>query len=157
MADAVIKGRSIHPLRARLVRRNSLIWVCCVPCRLGLPSERHRYRLAIDVKEKAKKPGADGDGCVADEQKCAIYQRKRSAGEHRDIVPAMIKRNSTYQPKHCRQQVNPSAADALHRLGAAILKAAGFFFATVVGEIVVQTFEPEIKALALLLRAFIGL
>lgn len=36
---------------------------------------RHRYRLAIGVKEKAKKPGADGDGYVADEQKCAIYQR----------------------------------------------------------------------------------
>lgn len=48
---------------------------CCVPCRIGLPSERHRYRLAIGVKEKAKKPGADGDGYVADEQKCAIYQR----------------------------------------------------------------------------------
>lgn len=38
-------------------------------------SRRHRYRLAIGVKEKAKKPGADGDGFVADEQKCAIYQR----------------------------------------------------------------------------------
>lgn len=69
----------------------------------------------------------------------------------------MIKRNSTYQPKHCRQQVEPSAADALHRFGAAILKAAGFFLATVVGEIAVQAFESEIKALALMLRAFIGL
>ena len=38
-------------------------------------SRRHRYRLAIGVKEKAKKPSADGDGYVADEQKCAIYQR----------------------------------------------------------------------------------
>lgn len=38
-------------------------------------SRRHRYRLAIDVKEKAKKPSADGDGYGADEQKCAIYQR----------------------------------------------------------------------------------
>lgn len=69
----------------------------------------------------------------------------------------MIKRNSTYQPKHCRQQVKPSAADALHRLKAALLKGAGFFLASVVGEIVVQAFEPEIKALALMLRAFIGL
>ena len=69
----------------------------------------------------------------------------------------MVKRNSTYQPKHCRRQVNPSAADTLHRLGAAILKAAGFFLATVVGEIALQAFEPEIKALALMLRAFIGL
>ena len=47
---------------------------------------RHRYRLAIGVKEKAKKPGADGDGYGADEQKCAIYQRKRSRGEHRKMV-----------------------------------------------------------------------
>lgn len=128
----------------------------CVPCR-GVASRRHRYRLAIGVKEKAKKPSADGDGYGADEQKCAIYQRKHSAGEHRNIVPGMIKRNSTYQPKHCRQQVNPSAADTLHRLGAAILKAAGFFLATVAGEIVLQAFESEIKALALMLRAFIGL
>lgn len=60
----------------------------------GVASRRHRYRLAIGVKEKAKKPSADGDGCGADERKCAIYQRKRSAGEHRDIVPGMIKRNS---------------------------------------------------------------
>lgn len=123
----------------------------------GVACRRHRYRLAIGVKEKARKPGADGDGYVADEQKCAIYQRKRSAGEHRDIVPAMIKRNSTYQPKHCRQRVNPSAVDTLHRLRAAIVKAAGFFLASVVSEIVVQAFEPEIKALALMLRAFIGL
>lgn len=65
-------------------------------------SRRHRYRLAIGVKEKAKKPSADGDGCGADEQKCAIYQRKRSAGEHRDIVPGMIKRNSTY--RHMRKR-----------------------------------------------------
>lgn len=79
------------------------------------------------------------------------------AGEHRNIVPGMIKRNSTYQPKHCRQQVNPSAADTLHRLRVAIVKAAGFFLASVVGEIVVQAFEPEIKAMALMLRAFIGL
>ena len=49
-------------------------------------SRRHRYRLAIGVKEKAKKPGADGDGCGADEQKCAIYQRKHSVGEHRKMV-----------------------------------------------------------------------
>ena len=49
-------------------------------------SRRHRYRLAIGVKEKAKKPSADGDGYVADEQKCAIYQRKRSAGKHRKMV-----------------------------------------------------------------------
>ena len=63
-----------------------------------LPAARHRYRLAIGVKEKAKKPSADGDGYEADEQKCAIYQRKRSAGEHRNIVPGMIKRNSTKQP-----------------------------------------------------------
>lgn len=42
---------------------------------------RHRYRLAIGVKEKAKKPSADGDGYAADEQKCAIYQRKHLAGE----------------------------------------------------------------------------
>lgn len=74
MADAVIKGRSIHPLRARLVRRNSLVEVLRsmshrVACR------RHRYRLAIGVKKKAKKPSADGDGYGADEQKCAIYQR----------------------------------------------------------------------------------
>lgn len=46
----------------------------------GVASRRHRYRLAIGVKEKAKKPGADGDECGADEQKCAIYQRKRSRG-----------------------------------------------------------------------------
>ena len=46
-----------------------------------LPAARHRYRLAIGVKEKAKKPSADGDGYAADEQKCAIYQRERSAGE----------------------------------------------------------------------------
>jgi hypothetical protein len=49
-------------------------------------SRRDRHRLAIGVKEKAKKPSADGDGYVADEQKCAIYQRKRSAGEHRKMV-----------------------------------------------------------------------
>lgn len=41
----------------------------------GVACRRHRYRLAIGVKEKAKKPSADGDGYVADEQKCAIYQR----------------------------------------------------------------------------------
>lgn len=98
MADAVIKGRSIHPLRARLVRRNSLVEMLRsmsprVACR------RHRYRLAIGVKEKAKKPSADGDGYGADEQKCAIYQRKHSAGKHRNIVPGMIKRNSTYLPQ----------------------------------------------------------
>lgn len=75
---------------------------CCVPCRIGLPSERHRYRLAIGVKEKAKKPSADGDGYAADEQKCAIYRRKHSAGEHRNIVPGMIKRNSTY--RHMRKR-----------------------------------------------------
>lgn len=156
MADAVIKGRSIHPLRARLVRRNSLVEVLrSMSPRVA--SRRHRYRLAIGVKEKAKKPSADGDGYVADEQKCAIYQRKHSAGEHRNIVPGMIKRNSTYQPKHCRQQVNPSAVNALHRLKAAIIRAAGLYFASVVSEIVVQAFEPEIKALALMLRAFIGL
>lgn len=157
MADAVIKVRSIHPLRARLVRRNSLVWVPLRSMSPRVACRRHRYRLAIGVKEKAKKPSADGDECGADEQKCAIYQRKHSAGEHRNIVPGMIKRNSTYQPKHCRQQVNPSAADALHRLGTAILKAAGFFLATVAGEIVLQAFKPEIKALALMLRAFIGL
>lgn len=49
-------------------------------------SRRHRYRLAIGVKEKAKKPSADGDGYVADEQKCAIYKRKHSAGEYRKMV-----------------------------------------------------------------------
>lgn len=49
-------------------------------------SRRHRYRLAIGVKEKAKKPGADGDECGADEQKCAIYQRKHLVGEHRKMV-----------------------------------------------------------------------
>lgn len=157
MADAVIKGRSIHPLRARLVRRNSLVWVSLRSMSPRVASRRHRYRLAIGVKEKAKKPSADGDGCGADEQKCAIYQRKRSAGEHRNIVPGMIKRNSTYQPKHCRQQINPSAVNALHRLKAAIVRAAGLFLASVVSEIVVQAFEPEIKALALMLRAFIGL
>ena len=75
MADAVIKGRSIHPLRARLVRRNSLVWVPLRSMSPGFASRRHRYRLAIGVKEKAKKPSADGDGCGADEQKCAIYQR----------------------------------------------------------------------------------
>lgn len=85
MADAVIKGRSIHPLRARLVRRNSLVEVLrSMSPRVA--SRRHRYRLAIGVKEKAKKPSADGDGYVADEQKCAIYQRKHSAGEHRKMV-----------------------------------------------------------------------
>lgn len=157
MADAVIKGRSIHPLRARLVRRNSLVWVSLRSMSLRVASRRHRYRLAIGVKEKAKKPSANGDECGADERKCAIYQRKHSAGGHRNIVPGMIKRNSTYQPKHCRQQVKPSAADALHRLKAAIVRAAGLFLASVVSEIVVQTFEPEIKALALMLRAFIGL
>lgn len=52
----------------------------------GVACRRHRYRLAIGVKEKAKKPSADGDGYVADEQKCAIYQRKHSAGEHRKMV-----------------------------------------------------------------------
>lgn len=52
----------------------------------GVASRRHRYRLAIGVREKAKKPSADGDGCGADEQKCAIYQRKHSAGEHRKMV-----------------------------------------------------------------------
>lgn len=123
----------------------------------GVACRRHRYRLAIGAKEKARKPDADGDGYVADEQQCAIYQRKRSAGEHRNTVPGMIERNSTYQPKHCRQRVNPSAVDTLHRLRAAIVKAAGFFLASVVSEIVVQAFEPEIKALALMLRAFIGL
>lgn len=134
-----------------------MVWVPLRSMSPRVACRRHRYRLAISVKEKAKKPGADGDGYGADEQKCAIYQRKRSAGEHRNIVPGMIKRNSTYQPKHCRQQVNPSAADTLHRLRVAIVKAAGFFLASVVGEIVVQAFEPEIKALALMLRAFIGL
>lgn len=58
---------------------------------LRVASRRHRYRLAIGVKEKAKKPSADGDGYGADEQKCAIYQRKRSAGEHRNIVPGVLK------------------------------------------------------------------
>lgn len=53
-------------------------------------SRRHRYRLAIGVKEKAKKPSADGDGCGADEQKCAIYQRKHSAGEIGIIYEAAI-------------------------------------------------------------------
>lgn len=86
MADAVIKGRSIHPLRARLVRRNSLVWVPLRSMSPRVASRRHRYRLAIGVKEKAKKPGADGDECGADEQKCAIYQRKHSVGEHRKIV-----------------------------------------------------------------------
>lgn len=71
MADAVIKGRSIHPLRARLVRRNSLVWVPLRSMSPRVACRRHRYRLAIGVKEKAKKPGADGDGCGADEQKCA--------------------------------------------------------------------------------------
>lgn len=99
MADAVIKGRSIHPLRARLVRRNSLVWVSLRSMSPMVASRRHRYRLAIGVKEKAKKPGANGDGYVADEQKCAIYQRKHSAGEHRNKVPGMIKRNSTYRPQ----------------------------------------------------------
>lgn len=75
MADAVIKGRSIHPLRARLIRRNSLVWVSLRSMSPRVASRRHRYRLAIDVKEKAKKPSADGDGYGADEQKCAIYQR----------------------------------------------------------------------------------
>lgn len=102
MADAVIKGRSIHPLRARLVRRNSLVWVSLRSMSPGVASRRHRYRLAIGAKEKAKKPSADGDGYGADERKCAIYQRKRSAGEHRDIVPGMIKRNSTY--RHMRKR-----------------------------------------------------
>nr|DAL80208.1 MAG TPA: hypothetical protein [Caudoviricetes sp.] len=41
----------------------------------GVACRRHRYRLAIGVKEKARKPDADGDGYVADEQQCAIYQR----------------------------------------------------------------------------------
>lgn len=86
MADAVIKGRSIHPLRARLVRRNSLVWVPLRSMSPRVACRRHRYRLAIGVKEKAKKPGADGDGYGADEQKCAIYQRKHSAGEHRKMV-----------------------------------------------------------------------
>lgn len=57
----------------------------------GVACRRHRYRLAIGVKEKARKPGADGDGYAADEQKCAIYQRKCSAGEHRNIVPGMMR------------------------------------------------------------------
>lgn len=107
MADAVIKGRSIHPLRARLVRRNSLVWVSLRSMSPRVASRRHRYRLAIGVKEKAKKPSADGDGYVADEQKCAIYQRKHSAWEHRNIVPGMIKRNSTYRPQ---AQKHPSMA-----------------------------------------------
>lgn len=93
----------------------------------------------------------------ANEQKCAIYQHNHLVGERQNIIPGMIKRNSTYQPKHCRQRVNPSAADALHRLRVAIFKAAGFFLASVAGEIVVQAFQPEIKTLALMLRAFIGL
>lgn len=80
MADAVIKGRSIHPLRARLVRRSSSVWVPLRSMSPRVACRRHRYRLAIGVKEKAKKPGADGDECGADEQKCAIYQRKRSRG-----------------------------------------------------------------------------
>lgn len=86
MADTVIKGRSIHPLRARLVRRNSLVWVSLRSMSPRVACRRHRYRLAIGVKEKAKKPGADGDGCGADEQKCAIYKRKHSVGEHRKMV-----------------------------------------------------------------------
>ena len=56
MADAVIKGRSIHPLRARLVRRNSLVWVLLRSMSPRVASRRHRYRLAIGVKEKAKSP-----------------------------------------------------------------------------------------------------
>lgn len=102
MADAVIKGRSIHPLRARLVRRNSLVWVPLRSMSPRVACRRHRYRLAIGVKEKAKKPGADGDGYGADEQKCAIYQRKHSAGKHRNIDPGIIKRNSTY--RHMRKR-----------------------------------------------------
>lgn len=58
-----------------------VVWVAC---------RRHRYRLAIGVKEKAKKPSADGDGCGADEQKCAIYQRKHSAGKIGIIYEAAI-------------------------------------------------------------------
>lgn len=96
-------------------------------------------------------------GYKSNEQQCAIYQHNHSVGERQNIIPGMIKRNSTYQPKHCRQRVNPSAADALHRLRVAIFKAAGFFLASVAGEIVVQAFQPEIKTLALMLRAFIGL
>ena len=69
----------------------------------------------------------------------------------------MIKRSPTYHPKHCGRQINTSASDVLHRLLVIIAKAAGFFLASVVGEIVVQTFEPEIKALALMLRLLIGL
>lgn len=58
-----------------------VVWVAC---------RRHRYRLAIGVKEKAKKPSADGDGCGADEQKCTIYQRKHSAGKIGIIYEAAI-------------------------------------------------------------------
>lgn len=58
-----------------------VVWVAC---------RRHRYRLAIGVKEKAKKPSADGDGSGADEQKCAIYQRKHSAGKIGIIYEAAI-------------------------------------------------------------------
>lgn len=102
MADAVIKGRSIHPLRARLVRRNSLVWETaafhvawgCQPATQVPPCDRRQG--------EGQKPSADGDECGADEQKCAIYQRKRSAGEHRNIVPGMIKRNSTY--RHTRKR-----------------------------------------------------
>lgn len=75
-------------------------------------SRRHRYRLAIGVKEKARKPGADGDGYAADEQKCAIYQRKHSAGEHRNIVPGMVKRNSTY--RHVRKRDFASVPESPH-------------------------------------------
>lgn len=73
---------------------------------------RHRYRLAIGVKKKAKKPSADGDGYAADEQKCAIYQRKHSAGEHRNIVPGMIKRYSTY--RHMRKRDFASVPESPH-------------------------------------------
>lgn len=52
-----------------------MVWVPLRSMSPWVASRRHRYLLAIGVKEKAKKPGADGDGYVADEQKCAIYQR----------------------------------------------------------------------------------
>lgn len=38
----------------------------------------------------------------SNEQKCAIYQHNHSVGERQNIVPGMIKRNSTY--RHMRKR-----------------------------------------------------
>ena len=46
----------------------------------------------------------------ANEQKCAIYQHNHLVGERQNIIPGMIKRNSTY--RHMRKRDFASAPES---------------------------------------------